>query len=95
MDTCTSCGGRLDECNESEIVCHGAASRTAGRGWMKAASSILTISIANGMNSLSRLLPHRGPARQRRDTARSAIKFPARPTGASPAFGRPNAHTPT
>ncbi|MGO9435939.1 MAG: hypothetical protein ACLPH3_11225 [Terracidiphilus sp.] len=21
MDTCTSCGGRLDECNESQIVC--------------------------------------------------------------------------
>lgn len=21
MDTCTSCGGRLDDCNESQIVC--------------------------------------------------------------------------
>lgn len=21
MDACTSCGGRLDDCNESEIVC--------------------------------------------------------------------------
>ncbi len=21
MDKCSSCGGRLDECNESEIVC--------------------------------------------------------------------------
>ena len=21
MDTCTSCGGRLDNCNESQVVC--------------------------------------------------------------------------
>ena len=53
MDACTSCGGRLDDCNESQVVCPWCGEPDCGPGyWITAARSNLTIPIGIGMNSL-------------------------------------------
>jgi len=58
MDTCTSCGGRLDDCNESQVVCPWCGEPTAGPGCsMTAVISNLMISIGLGWIGSRHLRP--------------------------------------